>query len=153
MDHYVSDPIPLPPRDEEQEITRADLVFYGVGHRGSSYEGRIFFNAPDAGPTTAMELDAGYAGSFTVFGHGGCYGDVGHCDVPTEPTTDAFDLRPPHPLTPYNLSVIVTEALKRVDGDQVTVTVVPVVPGDEQPETEDVLEFDGMRLVSYEDSA
>jgi len=150
MDHYVSDPIPLPPLEEAHQITRADLVFYGVGHRGDSYEGRVFFNAPDAGPATPMEAEAGYAGSFTIFGHGGCYGDVGHCDVPTEPA-DAFDLRPPHPLTPYNLTVIVTEALSRVEGEQLTVTVVPVVPGDEHAEAADVLEFDDVRLVTYEE--
>ena len=27
--------------------------------------------------------DPSYAGSFYIFGHGGCFGDVGHCDVPT----------------------------------------------------------------------
>ncbi|HSH60474.1 MAG TPA: hypothetical protein VK988_12725 [Acidimicrobiales bacterium] len=48
---------------------------------------------------------------------------------------------------------MVTDALKRVQGDQIRVTVVPVVPGDEQPETADVLEFDDVRLVTYEDSA
>ncbi|HSH60473.1 MAG TPA: hypothetical protein VK988_12720 [Acidimicrobiales bacterium] len=87
MDHYVSDPIPLPPHDEEQEINRVDLVFYGAGPRGPSYEGRIFINVPDAGPTIPMELDAGYAGSFTVFGYGRCYATSATATCPPSPLT------------------------------------------------------------------
>jgi hypothetical protein len=47
-----------------------------------------------------------------VFGHGGCFGDQGHCDVPME--RQPFDLRPPHQLTPAKMWLEVTDAIGRV---------------------------------------
>jgi len=143
---FVSDPIDLPEHEPEAEI-RADLVFYGVDHSGPSYEARIFINAPDATAETPRD-DPHYAGSFCIFGHGGCFGDVGHCDVPEE--VDPFDLRPPHQLIPAAKTVIVTDAFVRLvapDNDTMTVTVVAVVPG---ASTHDVLRFDTVRLLTYQ---
>ncbi len=148
VERFVSDPIDLPEREAADDITRADLVFYGVDHSGSSYEARIFINAPEADADTPRD-DPSYAGSFCIFGHGGCFGDVGHCDVPTDPP-DPFDLRPPHQLLPAAKTVIVTEAFKRLvapDDETMTVTVVAVVPGAEK---HDVLSFDTVRLLTYQ---
>src|SRR5659263_361990 len=50
-------------------------------HGGPSYEARVFFDTPDATADTPLERAAGYVGSFTVFGHGGCFSEHGHCDV------------------------------------------------------------------------
>src|SRR6266536_3247623 len=94
-------------------FTRADVVFSGVDHSGASYEVRLFLNNPAATAGTPRTAEQGYAGRFTVFGHGGCYGDEGHCEVPA-PTADPADLRPPHPLTPLDTYVTVTGALRRV---------------------------------------
>jgi tyrosinase len=143
---YVSDPIELPDGEGEGPY-RADLVFYDVDHSGVSYEARVFINAPDADADTPRD-DPHYAGSFCIFGHGGCFGDIGHCDVPTEPR-DPFDLRPPHQLVPASKTVIVTEAYKRLLAPQdetMTVTVVAVVPG---ATARDVLQFDRVRLLTY----
>jgi len=89
----------------EPEFTRADLVFTGVDHGKSSYEVRVFLNDPAA--------DGAYAGRFHVFGHGGCFGDLGHCDVP-EPSADPTDLRPRHQLTPLTTYLTVTGPLRRL---------------------------------------
>ncbi len=143
---FVSDPIDLPEHETDAEI-RADLVFYGVDHSGPSYEARIFINAPDATADTPRD-DLHYAGSFCIFGHGGCFGDVGHCDIPEE--VDPFDLRGPHQLIGAAKTVIVSEAFARVvaPGDEtMTVTVVAVVPG---AEDHDVLRFDTIRLLTYQ---
>jgi len=94
-------------------FTRADLVFTGVDHSSLSYEVRVFFNRDDATTGTPREPDEGYAGRIHVFGHGGCFGDVGHCDVP-EPTGDPTDLRPPHQLTPLTTYLTVTAPLRRL---------------------------------------
>ena len=51
-----------------------------------------------------------YVGSFFIFGHGGCFGDVGHCDIPT--VRDPFDLRPAHQLEPAVRILTVTEPLQ-----------------------------------------
>ncbi|HEX3873044.1 MAG TPA: hypothetical protein VHW26_02785 [Solirubrobacteraceae bacterium] len=146
LDRFVSEPIDLPEGDGA--YSRADLVFYGVDHSGPSFEGRIFLENPAADPTTPVDSDHGYAGSFYVLGHGGCFGEAGHCDVPTGPR-DPFDLRPPHQLTPNTVTVIVTDALQRLPGPTVRITVVPLVRTADGRATAGVLEFRELRLLTY----
>jgi hypothetical protein len=132
VERYVSPPVELP--DPEVNFTRADLVFYGVDHSGSSFEAQI-------------TLGDEPAGAFWIFGHGGCFGDVGHCDIPQQ--VDRFDLRPPHQLLPATRIVTVTEQIQRLVAAglrEVPVTVVAVTPGNRSNK---VLEFDTVRLLSY----
>jgi tyrosinase len=149
VDHFVSAPIELAPTVASGDYARADLIFDGVDHSLASYEGRVYINAPDVDLNTGRDHPS-YAGSFHIFGHGGCFGDAGHCDVPSGPR-DPFDLRGPHQLTPATKAVIVTDALKRVvaesaDKGSITVTVVAVAPGHSSNE---YLRFDQLRLVTY----
>jgi hypothetical protein len=144
------------PSPSPDEFTRADLEFRGVDHSGPSYEARIFLNNHQADDDTRRDISDGYAGSFWVFGHGGCFGELGHCDIPTE-TRGPYDKRPPHPLTPHFKTVIVTETLKRVlrttDSDTVLVTIVPVVPDSQYSRLEldkDPLKFESVSLLTYE---
>lgn len=150
MDHFHAHAVGLSPSVAAGKFTRADLVFYGVDHRGPSFEARVYLNAPEANLTTGLDPDSGYAGSFVIFGHGGCFGDSGHCEVPPGPR-DPFDNRPPHGMTPLTKLVEVTEALKRVakPGKPVDVTVVPVQPGRQQARQTDVLFFTDLRLLTY----
>ena len=145
---FTSKAVELPEREAGADFYRADLAFYGVDHSGSSYEARVFLNHPGANVSTPRDHPS-YAGSFHVFGHGGCFGDKGHCDIP-EDEPDPFDLRPPHQLTPATKTVIVTEALRRnaspSDGS-LKVTVVAEAPGDE---SNSVLSFDTVRLLTYD---
>jgi hypothetical protein len=65
-----------------------------------------------------------------VFGHGECGGDAGHCEPPVAPR-GAFDLRPPHHLTPMELSLDVSDAVAAIAksgaaDSPVTVTLVAV---------------------------
>jgi tyrosinase len=144
---FVSEPLEVQPREpDDAAYFRADLVFYDVDHSGPSYEARVFINAPEANLDTPRD-DPHFAGSFCIFGHGGCFGDVGHCDIPTE--RDPFDLRPPHQLIPAHKTVVVTDAFKRLvkpEDDQLTVTVVACVPGADK---HDVLKFERVRLLTY----
>ncbi|MGP0100627.1 MAG: hypothetical protein ACLPUT_03265 [Solirubrobacteraceae bacterium] len=150
MDHYQARDLELSPSTIAREFTRADLVFYGVDHRGPSFEALVFLNAPEATPDTPLDVADGFAGSFVIFGHGGCYGDVGHCEVPSAPR-DPFDSRPPHGLTPQTKMVEITEAFKhpRCSGETLTVTVLPVVAGADGAKQADVLFFTGLRLLTY----
>jgi hypothetical protein len=153
VDGYTTHPaIKLPLAAATGEFTRAEIVFYGVEHRGPSFAGRVYLNSLAADVGTPRQIEEGYAGSFAVFGHGGCFGDEGHCKLPSEPR-DPFDSRPPHGLIPQTLPVDVTEALKRVDGEELTVTVIPVVRGQTDDEDEfvraDVLFFTELRLLTY----
>jgi hypothetical protein len=109
-------------------FTRADVVITGVDHSAASYEVRLFLNNPAATAGTPRTAEQGYAGRFTIFGHGGCYGDEGHCEVPA-PSADPTDLRLAHSLTPLDTYVTITDALRRVlaDGGALqTITLVPV---------------------------
>ena len=145
---YTSEPLELPELDPG-EISGADLVFYGVDHSWRSYVADVFV-APEPVDTSApASAEAGHAGSFAIFGHGGCYGGEGHCDVVERPA-DPFDNRPPHPLEGATITVDVSEALARLDGPTFVVTVIPVVPGSEEHEEpegqRDLLRIEKVRL-------
>jgi tyrosinase len=147
MDHFVSGAIELPAIAVGNGFSRADLVFYGVEHRGDSYTARVFLDDAGSEPDRSVDRSDGYAGMFTIFGHGGCFGDPGHCRVPE--TRDPFDSRPPHGLTPQTKIVDVTDALKAHAGSSVVVTVLAVVPGEDAAQLGDVMRFTGMRLLTY----
>ncbi|WP_433785336.1 hypothetical protein ACQPX6_03045 [Actinomycetospora sp. CA-101289] len=133
-----------------EDVVRADIEFQGIDHSETSYEGRVFLNNPDATEGTPTTEDEGYAGSFHIFGHGGCYGDDhGHCEVvPRRP----FDPRPEHPLARAGKTVIATEALRRVaaPGSTVRITVVPVITGlTERCTTTDVFDAQSIEVRLY----
>ena len=149
MSDFRAKPLDVPVNRED--IARADLVFYGVDHGGPSYEARVFLDNPKADGDTPREPESGYAGSFVVFGHGGCYGDEGHC-APDDRRRDEFDRRPPHPLTPQTRTLQVTEALRRTTSDRVRVDVVVVVRESQVASaTRDVSPCASVRLVAYQD--
>ena len=133
-----------------RDMTRADVQFHGVRHSGASFEARVFVNKPDADEETDLSVDNGYAGAFRVFGHGGCFGDAGHCEVHGEP--GRYDPRVAHPLAPIEKLVTATEVLREAasEGGEVTVTVVPVITGlTEQCNVENVFRFDRLSIVTY----
>jgi hypothetical protein len=132
-----------------REFTRADIEFEGLDHSSASYEGRVFLNKPDADARTPLN-DPAYAGSYFIFGHGGCLGDVGHCDVmPRRP----FDPRPAHALTPTRKVVIATNPLRRAlsTGAELRITVVPRIlstsPRLGRPD--DIVKFERVLIITY----
>ena len=138
----------------QRPFHRADLVFLGLEHSGPSVEVRIFFNAPQADASTPTTADAGFAGFFSIFAHGGCFGDEGHCDMPER---RAADLRPPYALTPITKHVTVTGPVRRLiaDGVQdVEVTIVPVLHNVPPYVPEDLLAqpvvFERLSIVFYQ---
>jgi len=148
---FVSAPISLASLDSG--FRRADLVFQGLDHSGPSYEVRIYFNRPDATAGTPRTPEEGYVRSFYLFGHGGCAGEPGHCDVPE--SRRPYDFRPQHQLTPATRWVTVTDAARRAlsAGRELTVTAVPVVtttrrarPGEDA----DVMALERLSLVTYD---
>ena len=135
----------------ESDFSRADLIFDGVDHSGVSFEARVFLNNPSASEQTAKTPENGYAGSFHIFGHGGCYGDdASHCDIRATPRP--YDPRPAHPLTPARKVLIATEAIRRARtrGPEMTVTVVPVVTaGTARCDFHNVLKVDRISITTY----
>jgi hypothetical protein len=139
---------------KDDRFSRADLVFTGVDHSADSYEVLVFLNNPAAVDTTPHNLESGYGGRFVIFGHGGCYGEAGHCDVPETRTPD--DLRLPHPLTPATKIVTVTEALRFVLAQEPhelrTVTLVPIAMTPRRKDrgiTTDLFKFGDLSLRTY----
>lgn len=142
MQRYVSDPMPAPPTG----FYRADLELDAVDHSNTSYVAHLHLNQPGADENTDRTADSGYAGHFTVFAHGDCWGDAGHCDISA--AASPFDRRAPHPLTPIHISIEITGAVRAI-GDvaelRVTILAFPVGNGkDASP-----LKFTRLRLVSY----
>jgi hypothetical protein len=138
-----------------EDFERADLVFTGVDHSAMSYEVRAFLNNPEADENTLRALEQGYGGRFVIFGHGGCYGDIGHCDIPTE-RRRPYDLRLPHPLTPEMKIITITKALEYVlqegAGELTSVTLVPISKDpirENRGLTESLFKFDAMDLRTY----
>ena len=145
MQTWTSAPLPVP-RYPQAPYARADLEFHDVLHDGPSYHALVYLNNPEADENSGREA-AGFAGSFSLFAHGKCWGDVGHCDVPSGPR-DVFDRRPFHPLTPIAITLEITAALRAVTEPEVTVTVVclPVLGA----ERDDPLRFGRLVLVTYD---
>lgn len=134
---------------EAAEVSRADAVFTGVDHGSESYEARIYVGNRRATIETGLDPEKGYAGSYTIFGHGGCFGEPGHCD-PETGYRDAFDVRPPHPLRPQTKTVRITDALKRMlPADEVEITVVAVDHTGAESKPSDAMEFQELRLLVY----
>lgn len=148
---YTSPPVNVDFAGPGHRATRVDLELDGVYHGEASYEGRVFLNNPGATADTPRTQESGYAGSFHVFGHGGCLGDPGHCEV-NDHNREPRDLRPGHPLTPLKTRINVTKTLQAIAAAnaEVSVTIVPVITAaNELCDKENVLRFEGMRLVSY----
>ena len=140
------------------EGLRAELEFIGVDHSGPTYEVRIFFDNAKADQNTPRSSELGYAGRFVVFGHGGCYGGVGHCD-PSVKRRGVIDLRPGHALVPQTKIVVVSRALQRIaaasggSSTQLLVTLVPVARDHGTYSlVKDRMKFTALRLKVHDDS-
>ena len=150
---FSSPPIKLYINREEHEYYRTDVEFHGVDHSGPSYEGRVYLNKSDANENTALDLKNNYAGSYFIFGHGGCFGDVGHCDIKPR---RAYDSRREHPLTPALKTVRATTVIRKIlkSTDTITVTVVPIISvGGRMSNVKDVVHVKGIRINAYENYA
>lgn len=132
------------------DFATAHLEIGGIRHTGSSWEGLVYLDNPDAGPDTGELASAGYVGTFHVFGHGGCFGAEGHCDAPDE--RRRFDNRPLSRAIRMKKRVDVTEPLRAAaaGGGQLSVTIVARasdgLPG---VEAQGVLDFRRLSIVAY----
>jgi hypothetical protein len=117
MNRWTAPPIQVP-----RGTRRVELVFTGVEQAGPSFEGRVFLNRPDADERTPRTPEAGYAGSFHVYG----YGET----LPPALTGARRDLRP---VAPIEKRLVVDEATCAAEAGSpslsVTVVAVPVDAG------------------------
>lgn len=147
---YHSNPIKLD-INKCSEFYRADIEFHGIGHGTESYTGHVFLNNQEANLNTPKTLENSYVGSYHIFGHGGCFGDVGHCDIIKK--DEKHDFRADHPLTRGFKRLIITEQLKVLgkQSKEFTVTIVPVIKIDKNTmDIKEIVEVEKISLVTYE---
>jgi hypothetical protein len=148
---YVSKEISLNISKLENEFKRADIEIHNVDHSGFSYEGRVFLNNPKADLKTELKIENGYVGSYYIFVHGGCFGDIGHCDIPKG--TRVYDYRPSHHLKPQYKRIIVTDAPKQLgkNTDKFTISIVPVLPGKHSKDDsgKEIIKFEKIGMITY----
>jgi hypothetical protein len=126
---YTAGPFGIP---SVREARAAELIFTGIEQAGPSYEGRVFLNNPDAGDSTALTPETGYAGSFHVYG----YGDQA---PPAIAEAKAKQQKGGAPVAPIEKRVRVDEAALRAALDRseeltVTVAPIPADPGGAVPD-------------------
>ena len=150
VDRIVTKPVDVATVVRSDDFRRADLEIGGINHTGTSYEGRVFIDNPDADEQTPKD-DPSCAGSFSVFGHGGCFGAEGHCEAPSD--RRRFDRRPLARSIRMKKRVKLTEALRRAAqrGGQIQFTIVgvPVSGSSPDSEPEGILDIKRMSVVVY----
>jgi hypothetical protein len=149
MERWTSDPLAF--AFAEAEFSRVSLEFEGVEHDGPTFTVLTYLNNADVADDAGRDEAANFAGAFTVFAHGDCWGDIGHCEPKREPVS-AFDLRPEHPLTPANFTLDITDGVKRLVANEGVseLTVTALVTSGEDPGEDKLLRFDALTLVVFE---
>jgi hypothetical protein len=149
MQRYVSEPVRLP-SPSATPFYRADLELLGVETLGPSFVLDIFVGNPDATEKTSRVITTGWAGTMSVFAHGDCWSDQGHCHPSLAPLNE-FDQRPAHQLTPVNLSMEITLALQFLGAiDEVRVTIVAQEVRPDAEERAQILRFRQLMIVTYD---
>ena len=110
-------------------------------------------NNPDANEKTPLDESSGYVGSYSIFGHDGCWGDEGHCEpVPNR----TYDSRLHSHVDPVYKSVNATKVLKKYAGSKskFTITIIPKIGGDQRmSDAKDVIRCQRIRVTCYENPA
>lgn len=132
-----------------EQFRQARLELHNLHKTAESYEIRVFTNSPNCDVETERTGNANYAGSLFLFGHGGCWGAPGHCDLPKTPR-DKFDHRSEHHLTPYNTFIDVTGGVRAaLAGGEPAITLHFVVVDAEGKQVKpSVIEYDGIALMA-----
>lgn len=128
-------------------VKRIDLEFVDVHRDAGSFTAFVFLNAKGLGPKAGRDHDR-FAGSFSVFAPSECWGGEGHCDWKQGPVS-AFDQRPPHHLSPINISMDVTEAALRLGNPKRLSITVHASRTGEPKLKEGVLRFKELTVLAY----
>jgi hypothetical protein len=143
-----STPEPLQLPIDFAGLARLDLEFVNVHRDAGSFTAFVFVNPGELSSDAGRDHES-FAGSFTVFAQRECWGEGDHCDWQRGPVS-AFDRRPPHHLTPINVSMDITEVIERLGNpDALSVTVHAARRADPEA-AEGVLVFDRVIALAYQ---
>lgn len=126
----------LPSALLQNGFAAAELQLHNVRYPRESFVLHVLLNSEDDATRALSPQNPHYAGMVPFFGHGECVGGEGHCDVPAQPRS-RFDLRRPHKMTPFEMALDVTPAIKKLSPEELRVTFVltdsrgAVLSGDE----------------------
>ena len=143
----VTEPVASAVAVPAADFRYAHFEIGGIRHTGSSYEGLVYIGNPNADADTGKDAEAGYVGSFNVFGHGGCFGAEGHCEN-REDERRRFDNRPLARSIRMKKRVDVSEPLRTAaqSGSEIQFT---IVARTDDPDPEGVLDLKRLSIVIY----
>jgi len=140
---FISKPISI--GANVKAFAKAEVRLHWVPQLARSCFIRVFLNEPGADASTPIRNNPHYAGYLAIFGHGGCYGGPGHCDLPPLRSRE-FDVRPRSHNTPRNHRIDVTACaralLQNTDKLQITLLVIGV----DYREESELLRLEGVSL-------
>jgi hypothetical protein len=141
---FVFGPIRVALDPKKLDFKRADIEVHGLEQAGPSFEGRVFLNNPNADLNTALTRENGYAGSFHVYGYGIWPGDLGK-------EGEARTAKSDEVRAPIHKTVIATEAIREAarKGQDVTITIIPVYPGNPPTNASDALKLDEVKITIH----
>jgi hypothetical protein len=150
----TSPPLSVYFNSEENDFYHIDIEFYGVDVSGPSYQGRVYVNNPDANENTPLDEKNRNVGSYYIFGHYGCFGDEGHCELPTR---RPYDSRSKIDVKPCYKSIEATKVLKKYiqSGKEIVLTIVPLISKagrKTEIDTKDVVHIQRIRINCYENA-
>lgn len=128
-------------------VSRIDLEFLDVHRDTGSFTAFVFLNAGELPRNAGRDHDR-FAGSFTLFTRTECWGGEGHCDWERGPVS-AFDRRPQHHLTPINVSMDVTETIRRLGNPNRLEVAVHAIQASDPAAAKGVLRFERLTVMSY----
>jgi hypothetical protein len=129
-------------------LSRLDLEFVNVRRDHGSLTAYVFVNAGEL-PEAAGRDHESFVGAFTIFAPTSCWGVDDHCDW-KRGRVSVFDRRPPHHLTPINVSLEITDAIARLGNpDELEVTVHAALRDDPEASA-GVLVFDQLLALAYQ---
>jgi hypothetical protein len=146
MQRWRSEPLPL--AIETARVTRVDLEFREVRRDDGSFTAFVFLNDENVPPEAGRDYPS-FAAAFSIFAHSRCWGDEGHCDWRREPVS-AFDVRPPHHLTPITVTLDVTDAAKLLPSLDPIVVTVHAARLEDPDATEGVFRFANLTALAYQ---
>jgi len=130
-----------------ERVSRLDLEFIDVRRDRGSFTVLVFLNADELAQNAGRDHER-FAAGYTVFAQSGCWGASGHCDWERGPAS-AFDRRPEHHLRPFNLTLDVTRAVKRLGNpDALKLTIHAAALDD--PAATDVFRFRQVAALAYQ---
>ncbi len=129
-------------------LARLDLEFVNVRRDGGSFTAFVFVNANELPSDAGRDHDS-FAGSFSVFAQSECWGEGDHCDWKRGPVS-AFDRRPPHHLTPINVSMDITEVIAGLGNPETLTVTVHAARRTDPDAAEGVLIFDRVVALAYQ---